>query len=151
MMTPPASRPRRRPRLVQALACLHFAACAAPAGAQPIWSDLCSEALQSRAPLVQAGALLALPDRALGPPDEVLAAVLREKDSAVRRRMALVLGEPAVRRELAERARRRPEDIPRRVRELGSDDFRTRQAASAALRAVLWLAEPDLRRAAASS
>jgi hypothetical protein len=44
--------------------------------AQP-WAEVCREALHSRAPLAQCGALLALRDRAVGRPDEVVEAYLR--------------------------------------------------------------------------
>jgi hypothetical protein len=54
------------------------------------WAEVCREALHSRAPLARCGALLALRDRAVGRPDEVVEAYLRSPTES--RRVTIVAG-----------------------------------------------------------
>lgn len=119
-------------------------------GAQETWAETCHAALSSRAPLVQACALLALRDRTVDNAAEVVYVYCREKDPLVRRRVALVLGEASVLKELQARAQRRHPEISEHIKALGSPNFAKRDAASAALRKVLLFAEGRLRQAASS-
>jgi hypothetical protein len=119
--------------------------------AAPPWAEVCREALHSRAPLAQCGALLALRDRAVDRPDEVVEAYLREDVAEVRRRMAMVLGGATLRRELDRRALRDHPGVARSIEALGDPRFDVREEATRALRAILALAEDELRRAAHSS
>jgi hypothetical protein len=114
------------------------------------WAEVCREALHSRAPLAQCGALLALRDRAVDRPDEVVEAYLREDIAEVRRRMAMVLGGATLRRELDRRALRRHPGVARAIEALGDPRFDVREEAARALRAILSLVEDDLRRASGS-
>jgi len=82
----------------------------ATSAAEATWAEQCRAALRSRALLVRCGALLALRDRTLEHPGEVLKVYRQESNGLTRRRMALVLGELSVRRELFRRQTiRRPE------------------------------------------
>jgi hypothetical protein len=117
--------------------------------AQP-WADECRQALHSRAPLARCGALLALRDRAVERPDEVIDAYLREDIAQFRGLMAMVLGGPTVRRELDRRALRHHPGVVRSIEALADARFEVREEATRSLRAILWLVEDDLRRAANS-
>jgi hypothetical protein len=117
--------------------------------AQP-WAEVCREALHSRAPMAQCGALLALRDRAVDRPDEVVEAYLREDVAEIRRRLAMVLGGTTMRRELDRRALRRHPGVARSIEALADPRYEVRDEATRRLQAILWPVEDDLRRAAGS-
>jgi hypothetical protein len=93
---------------------------------------------------------LALRDRAVDRPDEVVEAYLRQDVAEVRGLMVMVLGGATVRRELDRRALRHHPGVARSIDALGDPRFEVREEATRALQAALPLVEDDLRRAANS-
>ena len=100
------------------------------------WAQQCQQALHSRALLARSGALLALRDRSLEHPNEVLQVFRHEPDILMRRRMALVLGEADVRRVLMQRVLKlRPALAPQ------FDSFEVELENARDVNAAAWTAE----------